>query len=119
MNLRIDASIAMLSRLACLPLAFEERASMVKVVVASKALYGGGTSFVSPTKMEQLRTACVRALRRAGDRGRARRSKELVLNLIAGKYNSEIDPAFVLLWKRLWTIRKWVVQDQDKNGSKE
>ncbi len=84
--------------------------------MASKALYGGGTSFVSPTRIEQLRTACVGALRRAGDRGRARRSKELVLNLVAGKFNSEIDPAFVLLWKRLWTARKWVVQDQEPMG---
>ena len=75
---------------------------MVKVVVASKALYGGGTSFVSPTKIEQLRTACVRALRRAGDRGRARRSKELVLNLVAGRFNAEIGPAFVLLWIQTW-----------------
>ena len=68
MNTRIDASIEMLSALAFLPLAYDERASMVKVVVAAKAPNGVGTSFLSPTKVEQLRTACVRALRRAGDK---------------------------------------------------
>eukprot|EP00928_Gymnodinium_smaydae_P033667 TRINITY_DN24051_c0_g1_i2.p1 TRINITY_DN24051_c0_g1~~TRINITY_DN24051_c0_g1_i2.p1 ORF type:complete len:435 (+),score=47.47 TRINITY_DN24051_c0_g1_i2:44-1306(+) len=104
-NARIAASKLMLQKVGRLPLQPHQRAVFVRAI-HRKALHSGSVTPLDG-QVPAYRTAAVRALRKLGDCGRARRSPALTLAVVGGRGT---DPVEALSWMRVLDARRFLAK---------